>query len=46
MGEIVPTNADRPNIAVALLRAAQCMGGADDLEILLRDDVAPRAEFE
>lgn len=35
-----------PNIGVALMRAAQGVGGVDEFQIPERDDVARRVEFE
>lgn len=36
----------RPNIGVALMRAAQSVGGVEDLPVPERSDVARAADFE
>jgi len=38
--DILTHNVCRPNIAVALMRSAQSVGGIDDLTVPPRDDVA------
>ncbi|MDS2173831.1 toxin-antitoxin system [Nesterenkonia sp. CL21] len=44
--DILTKAARRPHIGMALLAAAQDVGGIDDLTIPERDDVARAVEFE
>lgn len=44
--DILTKAAKRPNIGVALMRAAQGVGGVDDLLIPERNDVARAVSFE
>lgn len=44
--DILTKAAKRPNIGVALMRAAQTVGGVDDLPIPERGDTARSVEFE
>lgn len=44
--EILTKAARRPHIGMALLGAAQDIGGVEDLSIPTRDDVARAADFE
>ena len=44
--EILTKAARRPHIGMALLSAAQDVGGVEDLPIPARDDVARAVEFE
>src|SRR5699024_9004169 len=44
--EILTKAARRPHIGMALLSAAQDVGGVEDLPIPVRDDVARAVEFE
>lgn len=44
--DILTKAARRPNLGVALLRAAQDVGGFDDVELPVRTDLARAAEFE
>lgn len=46
MRGILTQAAQRPNIGVALMRAAQSAGGIDDLPIPERNDVARAVDFE
>lgn len=43
---ILTTAARRPHIGIALLAAAQDVGGVEDLPIPERDDVARAVDFE
>ncbi|MBS1848186.1 MAG: Arc family DNA-binding protein [Actinobacteria bacterium] len=43
---ILTRAASRPHIGVALLAAAQDLGGVDDLSIPARDDVARAVDFD
>ncbi|QTX06330.1 FitA-like ribbon-helix-helix domain-containing protein [Agromyces archimandritae] len=43
---ILTRAAHRPHIGIALMRAAQAAGGADDLETPDRTDTARAADFE
>ena len=43
---ILTKAARRPHIGIALLAAAQDVGGIEDLPIPVRDDVARAVEFE
>jgi len=43
--DILTRAAGRPHIGVAFMTAAQAIGGADDLVIPERDDVARAADF-
>ncbi len=44
--DILTKAARRPNLGVALLRAAQDIGGFDDVELPVRTGLARAAEFE
>lgn len=44
--DILTKAAKRPHIGMALLAAAQDVGGIDDLKIPERDDVARAVDFE
>lgn len=44
--EIVTSAVHRPHVGLALLQAAQEMGGIDDLPIPERSDVARTVDFE
>lgn len=44
--DILTKAAQRPNIGVALLRAAQSIGGVDDLPVPERSDLARSVKFE
>lgn len=44
--EILTRAAQRPNIGVALMHAAQSAGGVDELPVPPRNDVARAVEFE
>lgn len=44
--DILTTAARRPHIGMALLAAAQDVGGADELPIPPRDDTARAVDFE
>ncbi|WP_231637204.1 toxin-antitoxin system [Microbacterium sp. No. 7] len=46
MRDILTKAAQRPNIGVALMHAARSAGGADDLLVPDRDDVARAVNFE
>lgn len=44
--EILTTAANRPNIAVALMHAAQEVGGIEDLPLPERNDIARAVDFD
>lgn len=44
--DILTRAAERPNIGVALMHAAQQVGGVDDLAVPERTDVARSVDFE
>ncbi len=44
--DILTKAAQRPNIGVALMRAARSVGGVDELPVPERNDVARVVEFE
>ncbi len=44
--DILTKAARRPHIGMALLSAAQDVGGVEDLQVPARDDVARAADFE
>ena len=43
--DILTKAAQRPNIGVALMHAAQSAGGVDDLPVPARNDVARTVDF-
>lgn len=44
--DILTKAARRPHIGVALLAAAQAVGGVEDLQVPMRDDLARAVDFE
>lgn len=44
--EILTKAAQRPNVGLALMRAAQSTGGWEDLPVPARTDIARSVEFE
>lgn len=44
--DILTKAARRPHIGMALLAAAQDVGGVDELKVPERDDIARRVDFE
>lgn len=44
--DILTKAAQRPNIGIALMRAAQSVGGMDELPVPERSDVARTVDFE
>lgn len=44
--DILTKAARRPHVGMALLAAAQNIGGVEELKVPERDDVARRADFE